>query len=275
MKRILLMMVISILGLTSQSIAQGDLMITPKRVVFDGNKQNEILNIVNLGKDKTTFSISFVQKEMKEDGSFITIEKTDSGQLFAEPYLRIFPRKVTLSPGEPQAIMLQCRRSADMMAGEYRSHLYFRSEKDYQPLGTKNNDAAVLSVQLIPIYGISIPIIIRSGAVNASASLSDLKLGNQQETMQELKLTINRSGNISLYGDIIIEHIPVQGKPYQIGISKSIAIYTNLKKRNIIVKLDNISGKSLKNGKLKVQYISSGETKRTVYAEAELDLKQL
>ena len=273
MKRILLMTVISILGLTFQSLAQGDLMITPKRVVFDGNKQNEILNIVNLGKDKATFSISFVQKEMKEDGSFMTIEKKDSRQMLAEPYLRIFPRKITLEPGKPQAIMLQCRRTSDMIAGEYRSHIYFRSEKDYQPLGTKNNDAAVLSVQLIPIYGITIPIIIRTGTVNASASLSDLKLGIQQETIQDLSLTINRSGNISLYGDIIVDHIPAQGKQYQIGIFKSVAIYTNLNKRNVVVKLNNNSGKSLRDGKLKVKYISKDENKPVVYAEAELDLK--
>lgn len=269
------MMMISILGLTIQSLAQGDLMITPKRVVFEGNKQNVILNIINLGKDKATFSISFVQKVMKEDGSFLTIEKTDSVQMSAEPYLRIFPRKVTLAPGAPQAIVLQCMRTSDMLAGEYRSHLYFRSENDYQPLGTKNNDAAALSVQLIPIYGISIPIIIRTGALTTSASLSDLKFEIQQDNIQNLKLTINRSGNTSLYGDIIIEHTPGQGKPYQVGILKGVAVYTNLNKRNAVVKLNTNSGKSLTNGKLKVKYISSGETKPVVYAEAELDLTKL
>lgn len=271
----LLIMLISILGFSFQSIAQGNLLITPIRVVFEGNKQKEELNLANIGKDTAIYSISFVQKNMKEDGSFVNIEKVDSGQMSAEPYLRIFPRTVTLAPGEAQVIALQYRRKPDMAAGEYRSHLYFRSEKNYKPLGVENTDkdTTALSIQLIPIFGMSIPVIIRTGAVNVSAALSDLKLDIQQNTIQNLKLTINRTGNISLYGDIIIQYIPVQGKPYQIGIASGVGVYTDINKRYVVVKLNNTSGKTLTNGKLKVQYISKGETKKpVVYAEGELDI---
>jgi len=275
MKRIALIMMVSILGLNFQSPAQGDLLITPKRVVFEGNKQKEELNLVNIGKDTTTYSISFVQRSMKEDGSFVIIETPDSGQMFADPYLRIFPRQVTLAPGEPQVIMLQCRRKAEMPAGEYRSHLSFRSEKDYTPLGMKNttNDTTLLSVQLIPIFGMSIPIIIRTGTVNVTSVLTDLKLGIQQDTRKYLTLTINRTGNISTYGDILIEYIPVQGKPCQIGTVTGVGVYTNINKRDISIKLNNIPGMDFKNGKLKVRYTSPAETKFVVYAEAELELK--
>lgn len=212
---------------------------------------------------------------MKEDGSFVNIENPDSGQMFAEPYLRIFPRKVTLAPRESQVIRLQYRRKPDMIAGEYRSRLYFRSEKNYKPLGMGNaeRDSTTLKVQLIPIFGMSIPIIIRTGSVNASAALSDLKLDIQQNTIQNLKLTIHRTGNISLYGDIIIQYVPTRGKPYQVGIAGGVGVYTEINKRYLVVNLKNTSGKPLKDGKLKVQYISKGETKKpVVYAEGELDI---
>ncbi|MBK5247588.1 MAG: hypothetical protein JJE49_10025, partial [Peptostreptococcaceae bacterium] len=223
-------MLISILGFSFQSLAQGNLLITPIRVVFEGNKQKENLNLANIGKDTAIYSISFVQKNMKEDGNFVLVEKTDSGQMLAEPYLRIFPRRVTLAPRESQVIILQYRRKPDMIAGEYRSRLYFRSEKNYMPLGMGNSDkdTTTLSVQLIPIFGMSIPIIIRTGAVNVSAALSDLKLDTQQNTMQNLKLTIHRTGNISLYGDIIIQYVPTQGKPYQVGIAAGVGVYTEI-----------------------------------------------
>lgn len=274
MQRIFLVILISLLNSGYLIFAQGDLLITPTRVVFEGNKQKEELNLLNMGKDTATYSISFVQKNMKEDGSFVNIEKPDSGQMFATPYLRIFPRQVTLAPGEPQVIMLQCRRNADMPTGEFRSHLYFRSEKDYKPLGMKNSgkDTTLLSVQVIPIFGMSIPIIIRSGSVNASVVLSDLKLEIQQDGVQNLKLTINRTGNISAYGDLIIQYIPMQGKPYQIGTVAGVGVYTNINKRNIAVKLNSAPGKTITDGNLKVQYVSNGETKRVVYAEAELDI---
>jgi hypothetical protein len=274
MQRKLSVMLIFLMGLAFQSKAQGDLLITPKRVVFEGNKLRESLNLANMGKDTTTYSISFLQYDMKEDGSFVTVEKSDSGQMFADPYLRVFPRRVTLAPGEPQVIMLQYRRIANMPPGEYRSHLYFRAEKNIGPLSLKSSgDSTQLSVQLIPVYGLSIPIIIRSGLVNVSSTLSDLKLETQQGSVEYLNLTINRTGNISVYGNIIIEYSPVQGTPYEIGEIRGVGVYTNIEKRKIAIKLNNTPGQSLTNGKLKVQYVSNEETKRVTYAEAEMVLK--
>ncbi|MCD4679372.1 MAG: hypothetical protein K8S00_03190 [Bacteroidales bacterium] len=273
MQKILLLMLIPLLGLSMQSIAQGDLMITPKRVVYDGHKQKEKLNLINTGKDTATYSISFLQYNMQEDGGMVIIDKPDSGQMFADPYLRIYPRTVTLAPGEPQVISLQYRRKPDMSAGEYRSHLYFRSEKDYNPLGRiKSKDSTKLSVQLIPIYGISIPIIIRSGEVQVNTTLNNLHLDALKEEAQTITLTINRTGNISIYGDILIQFIPKQGKSHQIAAVRGVGVYTNINKRNITVKLSNTSGEPFSNGKLKVQYVSNEKNKRVVYSEAELDL---
>jgi hypothetical protein len=275
MSRTVLLLVVFLVPGYFHATAQGDLLVTPNRVVFEGNKQKETIDLVNMGKDTATFSISFVQKNMKEDGSFVTVESTDTGQMFADPFLRIFPRRVTLAPGEPQAVMLQCRRRAGMADGEYRSHLYFRSERDYKPLGDKHpaGDSAVLSVQLIPVYGITIPVIIRSGTVNVNASLSDLKLENEAGTSQYLRLTLNRAGNISIYGDIMVDFVPQQGKTYEIGTIKGVGVYTCITKRYIAVKLNNTSGKPLKNGILKVRYISNGDAKPVVYAVGEMQLE--
>ncbi len=276
MRKKLLILIIPFLGICFQSIAQGDLLITPTRVVFEGNKQKEELNLVNIGKDTAIYSISFIQYNMKEDGSFVTIEKPDSGQMFADPFLRIFPRKVTLAPREPQVIALQCRRKQEMLPGEYRSHLYFRAEKNIKPLGSKEaeGDTTALKVELIPIYGLSIPIIIRSGVVNVNSTLSDLNIENRQDTSIFLKLALNRTGNISVYGDFVVEYTPAQGKSYEIGRLKGVGVYTNINKRNVNIRLNKTPGTSLKNGKLKVQYISNEENKKiNVYAEAELEIK--
>lgn len=274
MKKLIFIFLISVFGLNVQLKAQGDLLVTPSRVIFDNKKQKETLNLVNTGKDTATYSISFLQYNMKEDGSFELIENQDSGQMFADPYLRIFPRKVTLAPREPQAIMLQYRRKANMLDGEYRSHLYFRAEPDNKPLGiisSSTEDTTELQVKLVPVFGISIPIIIRSGEVNAGATLSNLALETLQG-VQYLKLTINRTGNISLYGDIVIDYFPLQGRPYEIGIVKGLGVYTSIDKRNVVVKLDNEPGEYLTSGTLKVKYINTSETKKPVYAEGVLKI---
>ena len=261
--------------LISGVFAQGDLVITPNRVIFEGRKQKEDLNLINSGKETTTFSVSFVQRRMNVDGSFTAIETPDSGQMFADPFLRIYPRTVTLLPGEAQVVMVQCKRSSDMQEGEYRSHLYFRSEKDYKPLGTGKSaiDSSSLSVQLTPIFGMSIPIIIRSGVVSANATLSDLNLERDKEGIQYLAFTLNRTGNGSVYGNLIAEFIPVKGDPIQMGAVKGVAVYTNLNKRQVIIKLDSFEGMNLKNGKLRLRYTSREDAKvQEIFAEAELNL---
>jgi len=274
MKRILVAMLIAQFGFSFFTMAQGDLLVTPSRIVFEGNKQKEQLNLLNMGQDTATYSISFVQRSMKEDGSFVTIEKPDSGQMFADPYLRIFPRQVTLAPREPQIILVQYRRKADMAAGEYRSHLYFRSEQNYKPLGMgkSDKDTKLLNVQLVPIFGVSIPIIIRTGEVSVSATLSNLELLPLQGTTQNMRLTINRKGNISTYGDITVQYIPVQGKPVLVATVGGVGVYSNISKRNMVLKLTTTSGLKLGKGKLKVQYTAKGDIKPFVYAEGELEI---
>ena len=256
--------------LTFNSFAQGDLYITPNRVVFEGRKQKEMLSLANTGKDTATYSISFVQRRMNEDGSFTIIEVPDEGAPFADAYLRIYPRQVTLAPNEGQTVVMQVRRTSDMKEGEYRSHLYFRSEKNYKPLGEERKDSVnTVSVNLIPIYGISIPIIIRTGNTEATTSMSGLKLETKDQE-NNITFTLHRTGNSSVYGDFVVEYIPDRGKSIQVGAANGVAVYTNLNKRNMPIKLQLTPEMDLSNGKIKVSYV--GRDDRKVMSEAELQL---
>lgn len=47
----------------------------PRRVVFEGAKKYEELNLANTGKDTARYVISLIHVRMKEDGSFIEINE--------------------------------------------------------------------------------------------------------------------------------------------------------------------------------------------------------
>src|SRR4051794_39184135 len=98
------------LAFFSEANAQGNLLITPRRVLFEGNKRSEELNLANVGQDTATYVISFIQIRMKEDGSFENITVPDSGQNFADKNLRFFPRTVKLGPNEAQTLKVQLLR---------------------------------------------------------------------------------------------------------------------------------------------------------------------
>ena len=256
------------------SFAQGDLLITPTRVIFEGRKQSESIYLVNVGKERATYSISFIQNYQTEEGAYKRAESSENDEMFADKYLRFYPRTVSLEPGESQTIKLQFRRTSEMKDGEYRSHMYFRSEESYDPLGESKQDTAkTISVKLIPIYGISIPVIIRSGEVNVNATLSDFEIQNNQDAAPLLKFTINRAGNMSVIGDLSVEYISEKGDVFEIGKLKNVAVYPNINQRFVTINLNQTNDLNLKNGKLRINYSSLFEVKnQEVFAKTEIDL---
>lgn len=274
MKRKRMIVLVLMIGLGFQAFTQGKLLITPKRVVFEGNMQRAELNLMNTGSDTARYSISFRQYNMAEQGNLVLIEKPDSALMPSEPYLRIFPRQVILAPSESQVVMLQYRRPANMQPGEYRSHLWFRREANFRDQGSEqpNLDSTRLSVSLTAVFGMTIPVIIRSGEVNAKATLTDLRLESRQDSTTHLKLMINRTGNRSVYGNLVADYIPSHGKPCQIGILKSVGVYTNLNRRLVSMKLKNTPGVPLTDGKIVVRFTSPDDVKYELLAEERIEL---
>ncbi len=256
------------------SMAQGDLLLYPKRIVFEGSKRTQELNLANSGKDTARYILSVVQIRMKEDGTFESIIEPDSGQYFADKYFRIFPRNVVLPPNEAQTVKLQLFNTGDLPPGEYRSHLYVRAEEEKKPLGEEYpvSDSGSISVKLIAVFGISIPVIIRSGETTSSINISDISFNQARDTVPVLKFTCNRVGNMSVYGDISINHISTEGKITRVGLANGLAIYTPTSKRNFNLALNQLPGVDFHKGSLQIVY-SYGTEKDIKYAEEKIVLK--
>ncbi|WP_343667967.1 hypothetical protein [Chitinophaga sp.] len=240
--------------------AQGNLLITPRRVVFEGGKKIQELNLANNGADTARFVISMVEIRMNEDGSFENITVPDSGQQFASDFLRFFPHSVTLPPREAQVVKLQLQHTADLEPGEYRSHIYFRAVPNQKPLGAEKTleDSQTISIKLIPVFGISIPVVIRVGENNATASISDLSLS--MDTIPRLNVTFHRAGNMSVYGNVSVDHISPNGKVTPIGFIKGVAVYTPNRKRQLRIALAKVNGINYHAGKLRVSYHEDSQT---------------
>lgn len=256
----------------SKAMAQGNLLVTPKRIVFEGLKRSEELNLANVGSDSATYMVSFIQIRMKADGSVETITEPDSAQNFADKYLRIFPRRVTLAPNEAQTVKVQVTKTNELLPGEYRSHLYFRAMPNEKPLGEKEaqKDSSI-SVKLVPIFGISLPVIIRQGESTAKLNFSNVSFQLENDTTPLLKITFNRSGDMSSYGDVIVNYVSLNGKVSKVGNVKGLAVYTPNTLRNFNLLLDKKNGIDYRSGKLQIMYLDDSP-KHAKLAEAEIAL---
>jgi hypothetical protein len=276
----LLSFLISLSGLTFflnlDVSGQGNLLITPRRAVFEGSKQTLDLNLANTGKDTATFTISIVQIRMKDDGGFETITQPDKDQRFADRYIRFFPRSVTLGPTEAQVVKVQLMRTNELTPGEYRSHFYFRAVPKPKPLGEveKPKDTTTISVNLTPVFGITIPVIIRAGESTTKVTITNLAYEIVNDTIPMIKMVFNRTGNMSIYGDLVVNHISPQGKVTRVGIANGIAVYTPNLIRRFQLELYRIAGVNYKEGTLRVIYSAPSDVKPIKYAEAELALQK-
>lgn len=129
-------------------------------------------------------------------------------------YIRFFPRTITLAPNESQVIKMQLNKAGKLAAGEYRSHIYFRALPKEKPLGEEeaSKDTAAISIKLVPIFGITIPVIIRVGETSAKVELTNISLQIVNDTLPKLSMKFIRSGNNSVFGDIQVDYISPQGK---------------------------------------------------------------
>lgn len=264
-------------ALSSESLlAQGDLLVTPRRIVFDGSQRSADINLANTGKDTATYAISLIQIRMLEDGGFETITTPDPGQQFADRFIRFFPRSVTLGPNEAQVVKVQVVRTNELQAGEYRSHFYFRAVPKALPLGEEKiaHDSTAIAVKLTPIFGITIPVIIRKGESTAKVTISDVSFALVNDTVPRISFKFNRTGNMSVYGDINVDHVSTGGRVTRVGTANGVAVYTPNSSRRFQFDLMNVPGVDYKSGTLRLIYTASSDVKPASLAEAEVALKR-
>lgn len=263
-------------GLISATPAfcQGNLILYPRRIIFEGAKHIQEINLANTGKDTATYQISVLEMRMKEDGNFEEVIKPDSAQLFAEPYIRIFPRKVSLGPNETQVVKVQLSGNTKMNPGEYRSHLYFRAVQNLKPKGSEPEAAESrgISVRITPVFGISIPVLIRVGEQKTSVSISGTTISDITDSSAIVSLTLNRTGTSSMYGNLILEYDKENGHPIRLAEADGVAVYTPNKLRHIRIQVLKKKGIAFRSGVISIRYESSGDMKTVRYADALLNL---
>jgi len=273
--RSFVMAILITLVFSAELHAQGNIMILPRRVVFEGSLKSQEITLANTGNDSAKYLVSIVQMRMKDDGSFENITAPDSGQYFADKYLRFYPRTVTIAPKKSQIIKMQFVKSSKMAPGEYRSHIYFRAVPKVKPLGenTVVTDSTPVTARLVPVFGITIPVIIRIGEANGKVTISDLSFEIAKDTLPQLKMKFNRTGSFSVYGDLTVTHISDQGVETKVAFARGIAVYTPNLFRRFQCEFDKVDGIDYKKGKLHVVFTTPVDTKPQRLAEAEYILK--
>ncbi len=244
----------------------GDLLVAPTRVVLNGSRGTEII-LSNIGDEVATYRVSAELRRMTPDGKLNDVEVPSDREKTAQEMILFAPRKVTLPPNQPQAIRLSARAPEGLPDGEYRVHMLFRAIPAPLPAATEKKSEG-LSFQLRPIYGVTIPVIVRLGHLEAKAGLSNVRKVTE-DGKPAIALDISRSGNRSTFGEIRVLKAGV-AKP--IAMVAGVAVYTELQQRSVTIPIDPAQLANA-SGQVTVQYVEPTDTGPVTIAETSAVLR--
>jgi P pilus assembly chaperone PapD len=246
----------------------GDLLVAPTRLVLDGRKGAEVI-LNNIGDEPATYRISVEFRRMTEQGDLVDVTIPTDADKKAEDMIVYAPRKVTLAPHEPQAIRIAARAPQGLPDGEYRVHLLFRAIPAPTPV-VQPADEPPKGVQfkLTPIYGVTIPIIVRLGNLQATAGIANVHL-EKTDGAPVIGLDLVRQGSRSTYGEV---RVLKAGFKDPIAIAKGVAVYTEVGKRHVSVAVaDNY--KTQASGPVTVEYLETFDDGTHLLAETQAVLR--
>ena len=249
----------------------GDLLVAPTRIVLDGRRGAEVV-LNNIGEEPATYRISVEFRRMTADGSLEDVSVPTATDKTAADMIIYAPRRVTLAPHEPQAIRIAARPPQGLPDGEYRIHMLFRAIPPATPVvqpAAATTEEKGLRFQLTPIYGVTIPVIVRLGNLQATAGIANVHLEKTKDGGSAVALDLTRSGSRSTFGEVRVLKAGVKAP---IALQKAVAVYTEINSRHVSVPLSP-EFKGDASGPVTVQYVETYDDGSHVIAETQTVLR--
>lgn len=249
--------------------AAGDLLVAPTRVVLDGDRGTEVI-LNNIGSETATYRISLELRRMTADGRLEEVSEEQSNQIeqAAKAMIRYAPRRVTLPPNQPQAIRLGVRAPEGLADGEYRVHLLFRAIPEARSVTDQTAPDGGFTIALTPIYGVTIPIIVRYGNLQATAAIANGRMETDAEG-QSFAFDLSRSGDRSTYGEI---RITKPGLDEPVMVARGIAVYPEVTKRTVSLPVPPEIAAQL-SGPISVAYYESANDGGALIAKSDMIIR--
>jgi len=211
--------------------AQGDLLIAPTRLILDGRGGGEVI-LSNIGDEEATYRIEVELRRMTPEGELVPVDTGEANvtEKAALEMIRYAPRRVLLPPREPQAIRISARPAPELPDGEYRVHMSFAAIPKVQAIAPDTGAASEsgFAINLVPIYGITMPIIVRKGDLEVTAGLANPRIEQRPEGASFL-VDIMRSGGASVYGDLLVYP---QGADEPVLVARGVGVYPEIDNRH-------------------------------------------
>jgi hypothetical protein len=210
-----------------------------------------------MGNEEETYRVSLELRRMDENGNLEPVDEAQANatEKAALAMIRYAPRRVTLPPSQPQSIRISARPGADLPDGEYRVHMSFAALPKVRAVTEVPTDKSGIAINLIPVYGIVMPIIIRKGELTVTAGIANPRIEHGPKG-DSFALDMTRSGNESIYGDLLVYR---QGAKDPAFTARGIGVYPEIAARHAAFELTPEQAAALK-GPVRIEFREAVES---------------
>lgn len=175
-------------------------LVSPHAIFIDHRSRTGQLHLVNTGStpEEVTIDLRFGYPDTDSAGAMYVrlIEEPDSARPSAAAWIRAYPRRVRLAPGERQVVRLLATPPAGLPDGEYWTRLIATSRGGRMPVAGADSSINVgISMEIRTIISVSY----RKGAVHTGVRLDSLQAEVVGDSLVSW-LAVTREGNAAYLG---------------------------------------------------------------------------
>ncbi|HET7040151.1 MAG TPA: hypothetical protein VFH97_09695 [Gemmatimonadales bacterium] len=218
-------------ALTLAPLVADAVLVAPHALFIDDRERSGDVFLVNSSDTPEEVSLEFrfgyPTTDSAGDVRLTLIPEPDSTQPSAARWLRAFPRRVRLEPGQRQRVRVQATPPAGLPDGEYWSRLIVTSRAARPPLAVGGDSAvqAGITFELRTITSVTY----RKGALSTGIRLDEFRAAAAGDTL-EAWLRLVREGTAAYLGSVRLELRDSAGRAVD-DLETPIAVYTEQHRR--------------------------------------------
>ncbi|CAA9295811.1 MAG: hypothetical protein AVDCRST_MAG68-270 [uncultured Gemmatimonadetes bacterium] len=190
----------------------GAVTVSPTALFIDARSPSATLTLYNGGTIAEELEVSFAfGYPVTDSAGRVMVELRDTaaaGEPSLLPYLRAFPRRLTLQPGQRQTVRVMVQPPASLAPGEYWGRVMVRARGGQPPIEqTQGNVRMQLSVETV----VATAVLFRKGAVDTGVRLAGATAERVADGVQ-MTFDVERTGGAVWLGRIAAQLVGPDGR---------------------------------------------------------------
>lgn len=186
--------------------------VTPSALYIDHRTRSGALTLHNPGPTAEEIEISFAfgyaRSDERGNVRVVFLDSVPEHEPSAVPFLRAFPRRLRLEPGQRQLVRILVQPPAELPEGEYWARVMVAARGGQPPVEQRRGEVT-LQLEVKTVFAVALNY--RHGTVSTGVAMRDSGAERGQESL-DLLLDLERHGNAAFLGQVHAEVLDGRGR---------------------------------------------------------------